>query len=509
MPLKLHPVGLAALLTVTTLPGWTVSTGVAGRTRLKTERFDRDPAWDGARNRIAGPAQEKRQSFGYQPGTAGERYGRVGGVVWRSLTPAYYGMRLRPFTLEDHLRASGTLALTEAKTTVGYQNGSTIFIGFFNRRERGWRPLNFVGFRLEGYNEPDGATVEVSYGTRRWTAGGAFVNARGGSQERNMRDLDQAALRRIAPDGAKHQWSLAYDPTAGPGVITFTIDGAASRQSLRPEHRRQGAEMDCFGLFNAELPGNEMTAYLDHLTVNGRAIDLAADPQWEGRNNRVRVRERDGYGLNAFGYSPTNRAGGRRGELGGRAWRVQEPEFKGYYADDAGRLTLDDPLFAAGRIAFPRFSVDAGMHFGWFDAAEQGWPPKNFLGVYLDSLSSAGRFLTPMYGTSRARRERVEGRTIFRGAGFGGEELLFHPDGRPAAWSLRYDPEAAGGTGAVTLTFGAEFQTVTLAPDARHEGAVMNRFGVFNMQDNNGKDCVFYLDDLQYTTSAARPGERG
>lgn len=493
-------VPLAATLAVVAAAAPAGSPASVRASRLKTERFDADPRWDGERNRIAAPVQVKRQDFGYQPGPAGRRHGRIGGVVWRSLTPSFYGMRLRPQSLEDRLSASGTLALTQAKTTVGYQNGSTIFIGFFNRCERGWRPVNFLGFRLEGYNEPDGATVEVSYGTRLWTAGGAFVNARGGSQERNVRELDNAALRRVAPDGTKHRWSLEYDPTAGPGAITFTLDGATSVQPLRPEHRRQGAMMNRFGLFNAELPGNEMTAYLDDLRINGEGIDLSRDPRWDGENNRTQLQERAGYGLNAFGYSAAARAGGRRGALAGRAWRVQEPEFKGYYGDDVGRLTLADPLFAAGRIAFPRFSVDSGLHFGWFNAAEQGWPPKHFLGVYLDSLSSVGRFITPMYGTAFARRERVEERTIFHGAGLGGEDLLFYPDGRPYSWSLRYDPAAAAGAGTLTLGFGTRSQTIALSPDARSQGALMNRFGVFNMQDNNGKDCVFYLDDLRYTT---------
>jgi hypothetical protein len=30
----------------------------------------------------------------------------------------------------------------------------------------------------------------------------------------------------------------------------------------------------------------------------------------------------------------------------------------------------------------------------------------------------------------------------------------------------------------------------------------MDRFGVFNMQDNNGKDCVVFMDDLRYSTAA-------
>jgi hypothetical protein len=476
------------------------------RTYLKEERFDRDPGWDAARNRVAKEPQEKRQDFGYQPGEAGLKFGRIGGVVWRSILPAYYAKPLSTHTLEDRFSASGTVALTQSKTTVGYENGSTLFVGFFNHRAQGWRPINFVGFRLEGYNEPDGANVEIGYGTRRWTAGGAFVNTGGGAQERKVRDLDSRQLLRIAPDGKRHTWSLQYDPAAGAGKITFVFDGAATVHELRPEHRRQGAEFDRFALFNAELPGNELTAYFDDLVVNGRRISLSADPKWEGKGNRARIADRLHYGANDFGYSRSHYAGGVRGELGGRAWRVQEPECMGYCGDNVGTLTLDDPLYAEGKIAFPRFSVDSGMHIGWFNAQEQGWPPKNFIGIYLDSLSILGRFMTPMVGTAQARRERNADGTTLHGAAAGGPKLLFDPNGCVYTWSLRYDPQAKDGNGAITLTLNSQSVTLPLQPGVRREGAIMNRFGVFNMQDNNGKDCLFYLDDLRYTT--ARPPEK-
>ncbi len=35
----------------------------------------------------------------------------------------------------------------------------------------------------------------------------------------------------------------------------------------------------------------------------------------------------------------------------------------------------------------------------------------------------------------------------------------------------------------------------TIFPD----GASFNRFGIFNMQDNNGKEALVYFDDLDYT----------
>jgi hypothetical protein len=495
---RLYCVLIAALVLGVGLNGATQPT----RVWEKVERFDRDPGWDAARNRLPATAPVKQNNFGYQPGTAGKKWGRIGGVVWRSLTPAHYGMRLAPLTLEQPFSASGTLALTQAKTTVGYQNGSTLFVGFFHHMAQGWRPVNFVGFRLEGYNEPDGATVEVSYGTRRWTAGGAFVNTGGGAQERNVRDLDSRQLLRIAPDEERHTWSLRYDP-AGAGTITFVCDGAETVHPLRPEHRRQGAELTRFGLFNGQLPGNEMTAYLDDLTVNGQRIDLSSDPAWEGRRNHARLTDRLQYGSNDFGYSRSRHAGGRVGELGGRAWRVQEPENLAYYGDDVGTLTLNQPLAASGKIAFPRFSTDAGLHFGWFNSQEQGWPPRNFVGAYLDSYSPEGRFITPMYGTSQARREQTDDGKRLLGAAAGGQDLLFEPNGRVYEWSLRYDPLAESGNGEIRLTLGPQSVKLPLQPGDRNLGATLNRFGVFNMQDNNGKESLFYLDDLRYTT--ARP----
>lgn len=492
------PVLLAALLIAAACSGGTVSEG-----------FERDPRWDGARNRLATEPRVKQQDFGWQRSNhAGKAPGEIGGRIWRSVTPAYYAKKLPTLTLDDRLTASGSLALLGATVHQGYQTGSTIFIGFFNHREQGWRPPNFLGFRLESFNEPDGAILELSYGTSRWTAGGAFLYKSGAAAEVLVRDLDQQQLLRIPPDGSRHTWSVRYDPKGGggSGEITLAVDGIAAALRIGPEHRRQGARFDRFGIFNNQLDGNDMTAYFDDVTVNGELSNFSSPRGWEGEGNRDRIVDRARYGRNDFGYSPTNHAGGKRGEIGGRFWRVEaeEPQYQGYYGGDVGQLTLDDRLSAKGRIAFPRFSVDSGMHFGWFSSRGQGWPPKNFVGVYVDSLSSVGRIFTPMYGTSRAALTMRRGGR-FVGAAHSDRFLLFLPNGRPYEWTLSYDPAANGGSGSIALTLGEERTTLDLDPGARAEGAEMDRFGIFNMQDNNGKDCLVYLDDLVYTTGRATP----
>ena len=470
---------------------------------LKTEHFDRDPGWDNSVNRVKRESKRvARHDFGYQESNhAGEKAGEMGGVVWRSLAPAYYGKMIKPLTFDDAMSCSGTLSLVQTPESImGFQTGSTIFVGFFNHQVQGWRPVNFLGFRLEGYNQPDGALLEVSYGTSRWTAGGAFVNTSGDSQEKLVRDLDQSQLRRVAPDATKHKWEFRYDPKGadGNGQMIFIFDGSRTVFNLSGEHRRQGATFDRCGIFAASLPGNEMTAYFDDMTINGEREDFSADPGWDGQGNHAEIKDPAAYGENEFGYSTTH-----GGEMGGRFWRVQEPEYKGYCGDDIGRLTFENKLFARGKMRIPRFCADSGVHFGWFNSKEQGWPPKNFVGVYLDSYTPAGRFATPMYGTSHAGFvENPGGGKRIRSAAHGEPKPLFYPDGRVYDWTLEYDPQANSGGGTITFTLGSETATLNLAPGLKAEGATFDRFGMFNMQDNNGKDCVLYLDDLSYTTAA-------
>jgi hypothetical protein len=475
---------------------------------LKTENFDRDPGWTGTRNHVKSSNKKaKQQDFGYQSSNhAGAEPGEIGGVIWRNLDPAWYGKRIEPKTLDDPLSCSGSLSLVKTPDAImGYQTGSTVFVGFFGTKDLAWRPIDFVGFRLEGYNEPDGATIEVTYGTSKWTAGGAFVNTSGEAQERLVRDLDKGQLRRVAPDGAKHTWEIRYDPKGGDGhgQITFVFDGIPTVLNIARDHREQNAVFDHCGIFAAQLAGRDMTVYFDDMTINGETEDFSSDPGWDGEGNRDAIKAPINYGENDFGYHALTAGSGSRGEVGGRFWRAPEPEHRGSYGDDVGRLTLDDKLFASGKLRSPRFSTDSGMHFGWYNSKVQGWPPKNFVGVYLDSYSPAGRFCTPMYGTSEAASEvKSDGRKSMTSAAHGPSEPLVYPDNRVYEWTLQYDPKANEGAGAVTFTLGDESQTLNLSSDHRREGATFDRFGMFNMQDNNGKDCLVFIDDLKYTAAA-------
>ena len=449
---------------------------------LVHENFDRDPGWDAHHNeRAARTPRRVVQDFGYRISHhAGGSAGEIGGTVERlPLETASYAEVLIPLGLEQSLNFSGQLALLKASATAGFTTAGNIFMGFFNSREQGWRPRDFLGFQLRGHNEPvpNVASLELSYGTSAWESDGI--------------DWGQT----LAPDGSQHRFALAYDPDFGDGRITFAWDGTEIMVlAVRPEHRAHGAIFDRFGIFSMELPGvragNAMEAYFDDLTINGQFYDFARDPGWLGVANHKTFADPILYGCNHFGYRSTGRAGGSPGELGGWIWRVEdsEEELQAYYAKDVGSLGLDDSLVASGKIAFEKFSTDAGVMLGWFDSAEQDWPPSNFVGVYMDSLSDTGRFFAPMYGTAKNR-------TRFAAAPW----LLLRPDGTSMEWTIAYDPAASAGRGEITISLDGRKRSITLEAGAKKEGANLDRFGLFNMQDNNGKHALVYLDDLIFT----------
>jgi hypothetical protein len=448
------------------------------------EDFDSDPGWDSRNNHIV-PATPRTvvQDFGYRSSNhAGSAAGEIGGIIDRSpLQGAYYGKVLSPLNLEQPLSFSGQVALLKAAHTVGYVSSSDVYVGFFNSREQGWRPRDFLGFRLCGNNDPSPnvASLELSYGTSAWTADAT------------------SGVTTILPNDEKHSFQLNYNPSIGNGQITFSWDGGPIRTlNLRPPHRSQGAVFNRFGIFSNQLPGvvegNRMEAYFDDLTVNGQFHDFAVNPGWEGVGNQATFQDSRLYGTNDFGFRSTSHAGGAPGELGGLIWRVEDSEedLQAYYADNVGTLTLDDHLSASGRIAAERFSVDSGVMLGWFNSGEQDWPPSNFVGVYMDSLTDTGRYFTPMYGTGVGT------------TGFANEPwLLLQPDGTSKDWTIDYDPAAYQGRGAITVTLGGVSRTLVLYPGEKAEGAVLDRFGLFNMQDNNGKHSIIHLDDLCYTSA--------
>jgi hypothetical protein len=68
-------------------------------------------------------------------------------------------------------------------------------------------------------------------------------------------------------------------------------------------------------------------------------------------------------------------------------------------------------------------------------------------------------------------------------------------------WKLVYDPDAAGGQGAIRATLGTESVTLPLKPGDKAKGATLDRFGLFTTHIGGNFVCV-YFDDLTYTSGS-------
>jgi hypothetical protein len=100
---------------------------------LKTESFDKDPAWEGHNNRIVPQrVPTVMQDFGYsKTHFAGKSAGELGGHITRASEPAYYADKIGSVTLDEKLSASGTFALRRTAA------GGGAFFGFFRAEQPG------------------------------------------------------------------------------------------------------------------------------------------------------------------------------------------------------------------------------------------------------------------------------------------------------------------------------------------------------------------------------------
>jgi hypothetical protein len=458
----------------------------------KTERFDRDPGWDGRNHRPTGHRPRTiRQDFGYSAtGNAGRAAGEIGGFVTPAAESAFYAKVLPAATLNEPLSASGTLFVGQGGT-LDDGAGNTL-VGFFNADSLNeWRTPNSIVLRVNGRG--DGFHLHLEYATARWRAGGDFfavVDAASGKRQ-----------MRLIPSRKVHTWSLKYDPRGnnGGGTITATLNEETLVLNLDPGHKADGATFNRFGLLNVMKSADTGGwLWLDDLTVNGVTDRFDADPKWEGRDNR---RTHDTFNVRPwfdFGYSPTRYAGGQgAGEMGGLIFRGDEryPDRMAYYGDRVGPFDLDRPLRASGRICLRRGVTDSTVLVGFFHSteslrqsdAQKSGIPENFLGAAIEGPSRDGFFFYPVYGVDR------EGQGGSAPSDAGPPHIL--PDGKPHDWSLDYSP-AAGGR--ITVRLDGKSVSLDLSPDLRAVGARFDRFGIVTTHiDGNGQ--LVYLDDLTYS----------
>ena len=154
-------------------------------------------------------------------------------------------------------------------------------------------------------------------------------------------------------------------------------------------------------------------------------------------------------------------------------------------------------MFASGTLAFCTAGSDSGVYLGWFDSAsktnkvlpEHKAAEQNILAVLIEGPSRIGHYFRPAFQDRAGARSTPKAGPIIR------------PDRRFHSRSPHYLPRAADGQGQITVTFDGHVQTLTLTPKQRADGAVFDRFGLFNLQEG-GQDVEVYLDDLTYTVAS-------
>jgi hypothetical protein len=452
---------------------------------LRRQDFSSDPKWEGFRNRLL-PAEPRmtRQDFGHRNSNhaGGKESGEIGGRVQRSLTPAYYAKVIAEKTLNDTLTMSGRFCVREDESNTG------TLLGWFNSDSRGWRTNNSLAIRLDGNGGK--YWVFFEYGTRGWLTGGmgCFEGER----------YQETKTKPFRADGTPHAFTLTYEPDKNDnnGLITLLLDDQAYTVKLAPGHKLDGATFNRFGVFNQQTSGGGMECYFDDLAVNGEPEDSSRDPKWEAKGNQAEFAERAIRPLHDFGYALSNMAAGKsKGELGGILWRDEDPA---YYADRVGPLTLDDELFASGKIAFTAAGSDSGIHIGWFDSeskkSEDGRknkrPPRNMLSAFLEGPSRVGHYFRPAFSAKEGPFKCAD------------EGPILRPDARPHDWSIRYSPTANNGNGRITVTLDDQQQSLDLKPADRKAGAAFDRFGLFT-HPAGGNHVYLNLDDLTYTAKKA------
>jgi hypothetical protein len=460
----------------------------------RTQRFDRDPGWDGHNNRAERPQPRAvKQDFGYSgKAHAGGKAGAVGGFVTPAAEPAYYAKKIPAADFDTPLTASGTLVCPGPRFHV--------LVGFFNAGTLNeWRTPNTIALRLSGRGDVFYAWLE--YCTGRWRAGGDSPQS-----FPTVKDPKSGRARPQGfPAGKKvYQWTLTYDPkgNGGAGVITATIGDHKAVCNLNPEHRKDGAAFNRFGLLpvmKTAAAGGEV--WLGDVAVNGTAEDLSKDPGWEGFHNRRTYETTEVRPRFDFGFSPTNYAGGQgKGELGGLIFRgdCRYPDRMACYGDRVGPLTLARPLKASGRVCLRRGVTDSTVLLGFFHSTESMKVnpsqavglPNDFLGVTIGGPSREGFYFAPAY--------RVGGGKQRQTAGKGTPTPHIYPDGKSHEWSLEYSPDAAGGRGRLTVRLGKESVGLDLQRGDRDKGSTFDRFGIVTTWiDGNGQHV--YFDDLTYT----------
>jgi hypothetical protein len=361
--------------------------------------------------------------------------------------------------------------------------GGSAIIGFFNRANRDWRPPNQLGFQINADPVNGGDySVVLAYGTRDY-------------QTRHV-DYGRTGRPYGFRFGRRYAWRLIYDPRGGGGrgSVRLAIPEAGPPASLTLSRGAQaaGAALDRVGLMNQVVTrGRALNVSVGGLIVDGAPQDPAGQATgWTGQGNQVAYRDCLTGQPNLFGWT-----GPRDRRLGGLVSRTDEdhPHLRAFYADRVGRLTLDDRLHASGTVQLDRANTDSATLLGWFkadsgtaDSGEQA--PPDFIGVSITGPSRVGQYFAPLVSDRKGESASPDTPAI-----------VLNPGPTTYRWSFDYFPDS-GASGVVVVRLGDRRSVWSLPTKVRRAGALLNRFGLRNLE-RGGSFQVVYFDDLAYSVN--------
>jgi hypothetical protein len=343
----------------------------------------------------------------------------------------------------------------------------------------------------------DGFHCHLEYCTGRWRSGAGVIGEIGAGKRINPK---------LLPCGKVYEWRMGYTPreAKGTGVITLSLNGEEASCTVPVEHRAEGASFTHFGLLPVlkawDRPGE---VWVDDVTVNANQFDFSIDPGWDGHGNRRSYPTKDTRPRFDFGWSATHFAGGKApGELGGLIFRgdCREARRMAAYGDRVSGLSLDHPLYAAGKVSMLNGASDSTASIGFYNSvsslgtnsAQDQSIPIDYLGINIEGPSSEGFFFYPVY--------RVHGPIVGSQGTRAAKPPRIYPDGKAHDWSLKYDPAGAKGGGQITVSLDEQTCTLRLDPRARSAGATFDRFGICTTWID-GNSVTVYFDDLRYTSA--------
>src|SRR5204862_3176897 len=133
----------------------------------------------------------------------------------------------------------------------------------------------------------------------------------------------------------------------------------------------------------------------------------------------------------------------------------------GYYADEIGELTLDDPIWFSGNVSFLHDSTDAGMYLGFFNKKDltadlTNRPQKhktamNSLGILVEGGARGGKQFMPELTTAKDGFSSKPG-------------LEIRPTMERHTFKVEYDPKARNNAGEIKVTLDDKTNSLEFSP---------------------------------------------